>query len=330
MAGAVEANGVIHALLVQKEASYSGSVTFDSGSAGDGILVRELPEFVINYQHDGDRPTPQGTEGKQKRNAPTGRTVEASIVTEFVGAEAVYTASAPTVLPPQDAFIEAAGFSGSLEGNTVVYKRNAIDANTSIAALFESRDTLRRVAAAYCDMEWGFGEPGEVGLATFNMVGLVTRPTASAGTLIADVVYDDPNPPRAVDVSLTINSNTSLVVRSANFVLQRDVSTPRLDANSADGHAGFAAGRQDSKLTVVVEADPDGFDAYLFRENAVEFASSLTIGDVAGNIYAFSFPTCQLTEVNEQLDGPVAMWELIVNIHNANPGNRDDITITFS
>lgn len=330
MAGQVEANGVIGALLIQQEGSYSQSVTFDSGSDGDGALVRELPEFIINYQHDGDRPTPQGTEGKQRRNAPTGRTVEVSFVTEMVGAEVVYTSSAPTVLPPQNAYIQASGFSGSIEGSSVIYKRNSMDAAFSIAALFESRDTLRRVAGAYCDMEWGFSEPGEVGLATFNLVGLVTRPTASDGTLLADVIYSDPNPPRAVDVALIVSGNTSLVVRSANFTLQRDISTPRLDANSVDGHAGFAVGRQDAIFTVVVEADPDGFDAYLLREDATEFATSITIGNVAGNIYAFSFPTCQLIEVNEQLDGPVAMWELVINIHNANPGNRDDIVLTFS
>ena len=327
MAAAVEANGVIHALLVQKEATYSGSVTFDSGSDGDGILVRELPEFTINYQHDGARPTPQGTEGKQRRNPPTGRTFEASIITEFAGLELVYSAS---MRPPQNALIEAAGFSGSNEGNSVLYKRNSLDQAFSVAVLFESRDTLRRVAGAYADFEWGFGEPGEVGLATFNLVGLVTRPTSSNGTLIDDVVYGDPSPPRAVDVSLTINGDATLKVRSANFVLGRDVSTPRLDANSADGHCGFAVGEQDAMFTCVVEAVPDDFDAYLLREDGTEFAASITIGEDVGNIYSFSFPTCQIVEVNEQLDGPVAMWELVISIHNSNPGNRDDIQITFS
>lgn len=330
MASAVEANVVVRALLVTKEPSYSGSVTFNSGSDGDAINVRALPELVVGYTHDGARPTPAGTEGKQRRSAPSGRNITGPIETEMGGSELPYGAATASNLPPLNALILASGFSGSIEGSSVIYKRNSIDQAFSAAMLLESRDTLRKAVGCYFDMTWGFEEAGAVGIAVFTAAGLTSRPTASDGTLLNDVVYPDLNPPRAVDVNLTINSNTTLKVRSANFALQRDVSTARADANAADGFAGFAVGQMDATFTVVVEADPDNFDAYKLAEDATEMAGSITIGDTAGNIYAFSFPTMTLMPVEEQDDGPIAMWQLVFDIHNSNPGNRDDVILTFS
>lgn len=325
---AQEANVIIYGLLVQQESVFSGSVVFDLGADGDGINVTELPEFAINYQHAGERPSPQGTEGKIKRQAPTGRTVEGTIKSEMAGSELPYSATTASNLPPLNALIEASGFSGSIEGTSVIYKRNPVDEAFSLAARLFSRDTVRDVAGGYCSFNWGFEEPGAPVIAEFTLMGIVSRPSASL--TFPTIVYPDQDPPRAIDVALTLNGSSSLVVRSANMVDGRDLATPRIDANSAQGSIGFAVGRFDYQLTVVVEATTAVFDAYQLRDDATEIAASITFGDVAGNILAWSWPQCVITEVNEQDDGPVAMLELVIDIHNSNPALRDDLTITFS
>jgi len=318
-----EANVVIYDLMVEAEPSYSGAVAFDP--AADGLNVTALPEFAVNYQHAGDRPAPQGTEGKIKRVAPTGRTVEGTIMSEVAGAEATYSLS---VTPRHHDLIQASGFSGSFESNSWVYKRNAIDQAYSVAAQLFARDTVRTVAGGLCDLAFTIEEAGATGMAEFTLAGIVSLPEAS-GT-IPSITHPDENPPIATDIQFTIDGVTDLCLRSVNFQLQRDVSTPRTNANSSQGLCGIAAGRMDPILTVVVEANPATFDAYAYRDAATEFAASFTVGDTAYNTYAFSFPTCTIMAVNEQDDGPVAMWELVIDIHNSNPGNRDDIQWTFS
>jgi len=325
---AQEANVTIHGLLVQQETAFSGSVVFDSGSDGDGINVVELPEFTINYQHAGERPSPQGTEGKIKRAAPTGRTVEGTIRSELAGSELPYSAATASNLPPLNALIEASGLSGSINGTSVVYVRNPIDQAFSVAARLFARDTVRDVAGGYCSFNWGYEEPGAAIIAEFNLMGIVSRPVSSP--TFPTIVYPDQDPPRAVDVALTLNGTSSLIVRSVNMVDGRDVATPRVDSNSSQGSRGFAVGKFDYQLTVVVEASASGFDVYQLRDDASEFAASITFGSVAGNIMAVSWPQCTIMEVNEQDDGPVAMWELVIDIHNSNPGLRDDIQYTFS
>ena len=325
---AQEANVIIYGLLVQQESAFSGSVIFDSGSDGDGINVTELPEFTVNYQHAGERPSPQGTEGKIKRAAPTGRTVEGTIRSELAGSELPYSASTASNLPPLNALIEASGLSGSIEGTSVIYKRNPLDQAFSLAARLFARDTVRDVAGGYCSFNWGFEEPGAPIIAEFTLAGIVSRPSSSL--TFPTIIYPDQDPPRAVDVSLTINGSSSLVVRSANMVDGRDLATPRSDANSSQGSIGFAVGRFDYQLTVVVESTISVFDAYQLRDDASEFAASITFGNVAGNIVAWSWPQCTLIEVNEQDDGPTAMVELILDIHNSNPALRDDMVIAFS
>lgn len=323
-----ESNVIIYGLLVQQEATFSASVSFDTGSDGDGINVVELPEFTINYQHAGERPSPQGTEGKIKRAAPTGRTVEGTIRSELAGSEAVYGADTASNLPPLNALIEASGLSGSINGSSVVYVRNPIDQAFSVAARLYARDTVRDVAGGYCSFNWGFEEPGAPIIAEFNLMGIVSQPVSSL--TFPTIIYPDQDPPRAVDVALTLNGSSSLVVRSANMVDGRDIATARIDANSSQGSRGFAVGKFDYQLTVVVEASTSVFDAYQLRDDATEFAASITFGSVAGNIIAWSWPQCTIIEVNEQDDGPTAMLELVIDMHNSNPGLRDDITITFS
>lgn len=323
-----ESNVIIYGLLVQQEATFSASVSFDTGSDGDGINVVELPEFTINYQHAGERPSPQGTEGKIKRAAPTGRTVEGTIRSELAGSESPYGADTASNLPPLNALIEASGFSGSINGSSVIYVRNPIDQAFSVAARLYARDTVRDVAGGYCSFNWGFEEPGAPIIAEFNLMGIVSQPVSSL--TFPTIIYPDQDPPRAVDVALTLNGSSSLVVRSANMVDGRDIATARIDANSSQGSRGFAVGKFDYQLTVVVEASTSVFDAYQLRDDATEFAASITFGSVAGNIIAWSWPQCTIIEVNEQDDGPTAMLELVIDMHNSNPGLRDDITITFS
>jgi len=317
-----EANVIIYDLMIEQEPSYSGSVTFVP--AEDGISVAALPEFNVNYQKSGERPAPQGTEGKIKRTAPTGRTIEGIILAEVGGAEATYSIS---VTPSLHDLIQASGFSGSFEGASWIYKRNSVDEAFSFAAQLYARDTVRTVAGGLADLSYTI-EAGDTGRAEFNCVGLVGIPSAS--TTIPTITHSDQNPPIGTNIQLTVNGYSDFCLRSANFNLQRDVSTARMNANSTNGMCGFAPGRLDPTMTIVVEANPADFDAYALRDAATEFEVSFTVGDVAYNTYSFAFAQCTMLEVNEQDDGPVAMLELIIDIHNSTPALRDDVVWTFA
>jgi len=323
-----EANVVIYDLMVELEPTYSGSVTLDPTEDGIANLT-ELPTFNVVYQHTGERSPGQANAGKLRRRQPTGRSIEGTVALELAGATSFSLAAGD--VPVAHDLYQMAGFSASLEGGSWIYKRHPIEEAYSGEMLLFGRDTARYVKGAYANLEISFEEPGAALVGTFNVVGISGVPFASA--TIPTITHADVVPPSAVCLNLNVSGTvevTDLVLRSATLTLDRDITTPRTDANSCQGISGFAAGRFNPTLTLVVEAEPSKFDAYLYRDLASEFAITFSIGDETYNTIAVTANQATLMEVNEQDDGPVAMWELVWDVHNSSAELYDDVVITHS
>lgn len=315
----------VYGVVVAAEPSYSGSVSF--GTTGVPNVIEE-PLATIAYADTGERRMTNAE--KVKRLTPTARTGELPLSVELVGTGSAYTAVTDV---PHHVLLQAAGFSGSFEGSSVIYKRNAADAAYSLAAKIWDRHTSRILAGGLSNFEFGFENPGEPLKAMFNIVGVATVPvTLSAGTWASEVAalsYEYFEPPRATNISFTLNSVTSLVVRSFQFTLDRDLGTNRLDANTAQGTHGFAVGRVNPTCNVTIEATDD-IDPFSLRDLGTEFEVTLVVGTDAGNIITASIPQAVIIDITEGADGPVATWDLQLDVHNSLPGLRDDLTLTFS
>ena len=314
----------VYGLLIQSESVYGGGAALDPATDMIPIIGDTVPEFNITYAHEGDARMISGR--KVKRFKPTGLVIEGTFQTEVGGLDGA-TSYSLTVRPPLHIPVQTAGYSGSFQGSDWIYKRNPVDTWSSCAARLYGNGTQREMSGSYCDVVWSFEEAGAPLIAEFTIRGMGSVPTAATfPTTVAYTMYDTPI---ATDVTWTIDSVTTLVVRSMELVSGRDISQNRLDANATTGIAGIAPSDiPDSTWKITVEASDD-FDAFTYRDLATEFAASMIFGSTAGQNCGFTAATCVIIEVNEASDGNVSTWELLVDIHNSDPGQRDDLTLTF-
>ena len=323
---ASEKNILVLGLLADNESSYSGSISLSTTT--DGIHVAELPEFTIDYAYDGARPSPQGTAGVQRRVGPSGRTTTGTVSIEGKGKGSSYSSVNDTVnsLHP---FIQASGLSGSFSGSSWVYQPT--DPNStqySLAMDVYTRGEKREIRGAYCNMSIATDNPAPP-LFKFETQGIIGLPTTSAAPTIS---YPSASvlPPKAVDVQFTVGGVSSLIIKSFEFNMNRDVA-PRMNINSNSGHAGFSPNRRNPTLNVVVEATALAtYDPYTAFANGTSAAVSLTVGSTTGNKYTINAPQCVISALTDEADGPSATWNITFEAYATTPAANDDITITFS
>lgn len=311
-----------HGTLVKNEAEYGQGSAFST--AADGAQCVEPPTLEVAYTYEGERPAPPGTAGRQALASPVGEHCSGSIACEIRGAGVAYTSS---ITPPNiHALLRASGFSAAFDSGAWTYTPTPISEDYATAALRVYTRTERLdVVGALCDYEIS-SEDGAPLRISFEFQGL---PTAPVNEPLPAITYNSTLPPSATNIGFQWGSVTGLVVRSLQLTGNREIA-PRLDINAADGHAGFAAGRREPSLNIVVEStDLTNFNPYEEKKQKTVVPFSFQVGSEVGNRFTVS-GNAQVMNVQREEDGPVATWNIEIAIVNTTPFANDDLAFVLS
>lgn len=307
--------------LVATESAYGGGASLSTST--DGVQGAEPPTMDIEYSYSGERPSPPNTFGTLQFAQPTGETATGEIMVEGRGFGSAYSLS--DTPPNLHALLLGAGFSGSLSGSTWRYDPTPAGSTpSSVAMEFYTRGEVYRVSGSYCDLsiETDGGAPPMFNF-TFN--GLPDEPEDAS---LPSITYSSVQPPKAENIGLTYGSVTDMIVRSFAINLNREI-TPRVDLNATSGSAGFATGRRAPELTMTVEALPlSTFDPYNEMKLKQTRPFEMTIGSEQYNRYTIS-GSAQVTAVAKGEDGPVATWDLTMNLVLEDGSESGDIFFIF-
>ena len=314
-------------VLASSETSYATGSAL-TGSTHAIQLAQEPPVFNVQYSYDGNRNAAQFSGGQLKRQGPSGRTAQGTVLLEAKGLGASYTLSATP--PNVDPFLKAAGFSASFAGGTWTYRPIAVNTQPqSMQLMVYDRNEMLPISGALCNLKINGNGPG-VTMMEFDVQGLaydvVDNNTPPARTFIAHTVV----PPKNENITLTLGSYAAARVRSYTYEHAAEIS-PRINLNATLAHAGFAMGRRAPSFTCVIEADAlSNFDAYGLHRDGTDLAVSLTLGTVANNRVTLSFPQAQITACERSADGPVALWNLTITPYVSQPDLNDDVIISYT
>lgn len=320
-------------MLAKLEPSYDGGGALSA--ATDGCWLQEPFEASISYVHDGARiAQAPGSGNTFKRLEATGIIVEGSPKFEARGSGAAYTGS---VFPPDvHVWLRASGHSATLSGGAGVeqylYAPQSLNDSTWGSIVMEGygRNQKYPVQGVYADCQFEVDGNGPM-VFTFPFKGIGTLPT---DVTLPSITYQAIStlPPKAESAALTFNGVSTLVVRNVKFAKNQVIAGPRASQTSAGKFAGFAMGGRNPTFEVTVEAiDLATLNPYALRDAATSFAISYTIGAI--NLYnqiIFVANQAQVVEVEDDSDGPTALWRIVCELKPSSPILSDDYSIEWS
>ena len=307
--------------------------TLDAPADTDGQLVVEVPEITETPIHDGARVgRGAGSGGNIRRVAQSGFENAFEAIMEAHGGGVAYSAS---VLPSVHLMLLIAGFAGTLDATpgTEFYSYapesgpSGFDSASFHNFVRGQQAVTRGAYVAEMSIEadgpvvptWTFGVRGIRNAAPTD-VALPAITGYPAGTNL---------PPKALDISLSVNAVTTLVCRGFTFNLNRELS-PRANDNVAGGHAGFSPGRRAPTLELLVEdIAKSTFDPIVLRDAGTTIAVSFGCGATKYFKWSISAPQAQIITAEPTDDGPTAMWTLGLELQTSGPAAEDDLTILF-
>lgn len=327
--------------MADVESSYGAGATLLA--ATHGVQLVEIPELDLEYSYDGARPRQPGSRGSQRRVAPQGRTVRPTFLVEHKGSGAAYSAS---VKPRgQSAFLRAAGFTETIDttggAEKATYAPTAVGtAPTSmtyeayVRPIVGGNPELWQVRGVYCD--WMFecknGEPARWSFPTFGIMSS-SYPTESS-SMPSITYHPSVVPPIAGPLTLTVNSVSSLVVRSLTVKGNRQILDryPDLNGTGVGGlHAGFQPGEHNVEFSFTIEKPTIATQDYLTLQSAgTVFAASFTAGTAQYNKSTWTFAQAQVKEVKHSTDNMVPMLDVTCSAHTSTGILADDISIQYA
>ena len=327
-------SNVVYGLLAKVESAYG---TYASpSSASDGIQVAEYIEIERQYGFDGKRPAQPGNRGQQRRVAPQGATYRPTIKVEDKGPGAAYGAS--SFGKDYHALLLAGGMTGTLNSTTSwSYAPTLVTAApTSVSLEYYCRANTAgnaevwKAKGVYTDWVYEVANAGPA-MWTFNTFGVESTAPVEAAFPSITYSYGTIVPPVASPLTLTVNSVSTLVIRSAKVEAKRVVQERFADLNQAGAHAGFAPGEFDPMFTFVCEAPLFATSNLWSLHNAgTPFAASFGVGATQYNKSAWAFAQAQVAEVKPSSDGPVPLLEVTCALHCSTPTANDDLVFTAS
>lgn len=317
------------------EASYGAGGS--PAPATDGVLLDANPEVTVAYANDGTRAMPPGTQGYQPRAVPSGRTGSGSFKVRMAGAGVAYSA---TKKPRAHTLLRAAGFDPTLDATvgaekyTYALTPGPTGYSSAVLDLY-SRGEKQTLSGAYAD--WSLAADGdEIPLWDFTLHGLLGLPTDVA---VPAITYDSVVGPKSVGTLLTLGLATGLIVRKWSLKGGREIN-PRINQNTAAGHAGFAIGKRTPQLDITVEASTrpatpynaaSALDPDQLFEHASSLAWQLAIGSVQYNKCTVAGPAAQLMAAPKlNADGPTALWELSLQLNPSALGLNDELSLVYA
>lgn len=326
-------NTEIIAALVKTETTYN---TYASPAGSDAIRLHKEAgnDRSMRFGYDGSRSYQNLGYVPLTRAAPNGRNVTGTLRCEPKGRGAAYTSSSVKVPDIHDLLL-AGGYAaavtttgGSEKWEFTLGLPGTTPTSVSIASYGEGE--LWPIAGVYTSPRLVIADTG-IPVLEFPFVGTMATDASDASP---SPTYTVPTvmPPTAVGVSFTLGNLTGGIVRSGTFDTGRTIEQPRLNINGATGHAGFAPGRIQPTFEFLCEMTTlqgspytatSAMDPYNLWENATALAFSMTIGATQYNKVGLIFGQIQVTNVQVERDGSIALWR-ITGIPSATTDNGTD------
>jgi hypothetical protein len=319
----------IYGVRAKVETTYGTSAT---PAAIDAIQVSELPQLAVGYANDGTRALPPGTMGTQNRVVPSGRTGKTNLKFEPVGYGSAYSASN---LPRGHALFRACGLDAVVVttggSETVTYTPTPGPTGfSSVTADLFARGQQYTLLGAMGDFTLGATGP-TIPIFDAAVEGLLTSAVTDAA--VPSLTYTPWSAlaaPKSVSIALSLNSVTTLVVKSWMLKMNRKTG-PRLDQNSG-GHAGWAAGGRGPTLELEIETPAIAtLDLHALRLSATAMPVSLTIGSTQYNKYTIaSTSQAQIVDVVEGAEDPTSTTKITLQLNPSVLGANDEFSILFN
>lgn len=331
----------LYGLTNDVEGSYGGGGTLDA--ATDGIQLAEETLGTVKYLNDGERAAPPGsTSASQKANEPSGAYVDdLEPSTEIRGAGAAYSSSAK---PETHTWWSISGHTATLDATPgaekYTYTPHALT-TTPISGVLNAyaRGQLWPLTGAYASVGFVL-EAGGYGIMTAALSAIVGSPSDVA---LPAITYSSVLPPKVEGMALTIGNYTGGIIRRVQFQQGRAIVPRAGDGNAAAGaHPGFAVGRMDATLEVLVEADSfhgttpyhaaAAIDPFKMYETAQVVAVSFNLGVVGTGYNSMQFTASQAQLSGppaDDADGPTALWRLSFKLRPSTPILQDMYSVVF-
>lgn len=326
--------------ITKAESAYN---TDPSPASTDAVrIIKPRPLLKPEYVYDGARGIANGGFGRHVRQTPTGRFVKNTVVMEGKGRAAAYTSSAVKV-PDVHEWLLSSGLAGTVTTTGGSEKWDFTPtAGTgtpgSQTTWFYGEGEVWKVNGIYSDLKIvGDG----IGIPRWEFPFAGTMTTDPADIALPSLTYTVPTvvPPAAVGVSFTLGNLTAGIVRSFSFSLNRQYDAPRVNLNTANGHAGFQPGPRDPVLECVVEATSlqgtpftatSAYDPWSLVENATSgLAFSMTVGGTQYNRWKLIFTQCQVADAEPVEDASAAVRKLVIKPYVVGDQDNSDLTIRF-
>lgn len=316
-------------LRAKLESTYGTTTT---PAAIDAVQLAEFLQLAISFANDGARALPPGTMGNQNRVAPSGRIAEGTAKFEPRGFGTAYSVSN---LPLAHVFFRACGLdativtTGGLETVTYAPTAGPTGFASFCADLFE-RGQQYTLLGGLGDLSLGAVGPVVPSLEV-ALKGLLTAAIADAA--VPSLTYTPWSalaPPKSVNVSLSLNSVTSLVLKSWMLKMNRTLGQ-RLDQNSG-GHAGWAVGQRAPTLELEFETPAIAtLDPHALRLAGTTMAASFTIGTAQYNKYTIATSTqAQIINVTEGAEDPTSTTKVTLQLNPSAIGLNDEFSILYN
>lgn len=328
---------VVYGVLGDTESAYGTLPSLNVSN--HGIQLAEQPEISDDWGFDGARGPNPGSGDTQLRTTPVGRIIKPMAVKwETKGGGAAYSSS----VKPRDSHVllQCGGMTATLDatGGNEKYTytwTSPVAAPKSAGFEFYCRGTTAGngekwpVNGAYLDSLQYDVESGKPGYWSGNIQG---RLNAAPSEVSWPAIVYAPTVlvPTSAPLVLSVNSVTSLVIRSLSLKTGRKVQSRFADQNAATGHAGFHPGDRAVQLEFLMEASLFAtFNPYSLRELATVFAVTFQTGNTQYNRTKFSLPQCQVMSVAPEVDDQVPLTRVICSAHSSTPILNDSLTVTY-
>ncbi|MGN6110838.1 MAG: hypothetical protein ACTHU0_37395, partial [Kofleriaceae bacterium] len=200
----------------------------------------------------------------------------------------------------------------------------------SIAGELYARGEKWPFTHGYLDWELGADGPG-IPLWSLTLRALLTIDPTDVAVPTITYPLAAIDPPKAVGANLlTLNGVSALKLRSWRIRGSREIG-PRINMNTAAGHAGFAPGRRTPQLELVIETPAKAtFDPEGLFQSATEMAAALAIGSVQYKKLGVAMPKTQImSPPSPSSDGSVALTTLTLQLNPSAANANDEYSITF-
>lgn len=252
------------------------------------------------------------------------RYVEISFDVEIKGSGSVGVAGQLSALLQACSFAETASV-----GSSVVYLPTSVQNAKTCTLWVYNLDTgsarLQKINAAVGNVSFKI-EAGQVGIASFAMRGTYNLPTDVA--LPSAPTYETTTPPAVENAAFTLNSISTLIVKSLGIDMANEVAVCD-DISSPAGIKKFIIAGRKPKGTFDPEAGlVAGYDWWTDWAASTKRALSVAVGATAGNIITITAPKVVVTGIKDGDNGGVLTADNSFEL-GLNAGD-DEISIKFT